>query len=128
MKMLLIHDLGEIGAGDTVIYSAETEENKKLERSCIQKLFQLLPEASREEFSNLWDEFEEGVSPKQALLRQSNEFHLYFTTFMVKVLAGKTQYTQRKVLLLMANAFPKVVICCGEKSSLGSMMQFNQVY
>ncbi|ENM3807702.1 HD domain-containing protein, partial [Vibrio cholerae] len=43
MKMLLIHDLGEIEAGDTVIYSAETEENKQLERSCIQKLFQLLP-------------------------------------------------------------------------------------
>ncbi|EPW5431722.1 HD domain-containing protein, partial [Vibrio cholerae] len=64
MKMLLIHDLGEIEAGDTVIYSAETEENKQLERSCIQNLFQLLPEASREEFSNLWEEFEEGVSPE----------------------------------------------------------------
>lgn len=64
MKMLLIHDLGEIEAGDTVIYSAETEENKRLERSCIQKLFQLLPEVSREEFSNLWEEFEEGVSPE----------------------------------------------------------------
>ncbi len=69
MKMLLIHDLGEIEAGDTVIYSAETEENKQLERSYIQKLFQLLPEASRKEFTNLWEEFEEGVSAEASFAK-----------------------------------------------------------
>ncbi|WP_421196970.1 HD domain-containing protein [Aeromonas enteropelogenes] len=63
MKMLLIHDLGEIEVGDTVIYSSETIENKQLERSGIKQLFQLLPEANREEYSSLWDEFEEGISP-----------------------------------------------------------------
>nr|WP_214651586.1 HD domain-containing protein [Vibrio anguillarum] len=63
MKMLLIHDLGEIEAGDTVIYSSETEENKQLERVGIQKLFQLLPESSRDEYCRLWNEFEEGISP-----------------------------------------------------------------
>ncbi|ASA57752.1 HD domain-containing protein [Vibrio gazogenes] len=63
MKMLLIHDLGEIEAGDIIIYSSETDENKQLERSGIHKLFKLLPEASREEFGSLWDEFEEGESP-----------------------------------------------------------------
>lgn len=64
MKMLLIHDLGEIEAGDTIIYSAETEDNKQLERSGIQKLFKLLPETSRKEFTSLWEEFEEGNSPE----------------------------------------------------------------
>lgn len=63
MKMLLIHDLGEIEVGDTVIYSSETIENKQLERSGIKQLFQLLPEANREEYSSLWDEFEKGISP-----------------------------------------------------------------
>ncbi len=64
MKMLLIHDLGEIEAGDIVIYSSETEENKQLERSGVQQLFQLLPEASRQEYISLWEEFEEGRSPE----------------------------------------------------------------
>ncbi|MCE9685043.1 HD domain-containing protein [Shewanella sp. AS16] len=64
MKMLLIHDLGEIEAGDTVIYSSETDENKQVERSGVQQLFQLLPQASRDEYSNLWEEFEEGSSPE----------------------------------------------------------------
>lgn len=63
IKMLLIHDLGEIEVGDTVIYSSETIENKQLERSGIKQLFQLLPEANREEYSSLWDEFEKGISP-----------------------------------------------------------------
>ncbi|WP_421210420.1 HD domain-containing protein [Aeromonas enteropelogenes] len=63
IKMLLIHDLGEIEVGDSVIYSSETIENKQLERSGIKQLFQLLPEANREEYSSLWDEFEKGISP-----------------------------------------------------------------
>ncbi len=69
MKMLLIHDLGEIEAGDTVIYSSETDENKQLERSGIQKLFQLLPKANRKEYSSLWDEFEEGNSPEASFAK-----------------------------------------------------------
>ncbi|MGO2342631.1 HD domain-containing protein [Vibrio litoralis] len=64
MKMLLIHDLGEIEAGDTIIYSSETDENKQLERTGIQQLFQLLPLTTREEYINLWEDFEEGSSPE----------------------------------------------------------------
>ncbi len=64
IKMLLIHDLGEIDAGDTIIYASETEENKQLEKLGIQRVFQLLPQASQEEYCKLWVEFEEGNSPE----------------------------------------------------------------
>ncbi|MEZ9411635.1 MULTISPECIES: HD domain-containing protein [Vibrio] len=64
VKMLLIHDLGEIDAGDTIIYASETEENKLKERHCVERLFQLLPNDLRDEYLQLWLEFEEGKSPE----------------------------------------------------------------
>ncbi len=51
--MLLIHDLGEIDAGDTIIYASETEENKLKERNCVERLFQSLPNDLREEYLQL---------------------------------------------------------------------------
>ncbi|MEZ8610370.1 HD domain-containing protein [Vibrio sp. 10N.222.51.C8] len=64
MKMLLIHDLGEIDAGDTIIYASETEENKLKERNCVERLLKSLPSHSRSEYLDLWLEFEAGESPE----------------------------------------------------------------
>lgn len=63
IKMLLIHDLGEIDAGDTIIYSCETKEIKELEAAGIRRVFNLLPNNLAEELLLLWQEFEEGVTP-----------------------------------------------------------------
>jgi putative hydrolase of HD superfamily len=63
IKMLLLHDLGEIDAGDTIIYAAETPENKAKEASGINRLFSLLPSEQAKEYIDLWREFESGVSP-----------------------------------------------------------------
>ena len=62
MKMLLIHDLGEIDAGDTIIYSSETDENKLKEQNCIARLFKSLPNTISDEYIQLWVEFEKGES------------------------------------------------------------------
>ncbi|PSW31371.1 phosphohydrolase [Photobacterium phosphoreum] len=62
MKMLLIHDLGEIDAGDTIIYSSETNENKLKEQNCIVRLFKSLPNTISDEYIQLWGEFEKGES------------------------------------------------------------------
>ena len=42
IKMLLIHDLGEIDAGDTIIYASETEAIKSEEEAGIRRLLNLL--------------------------------------------------------------------------------------
>jgi len=60
IKMLLIHDLGEIDAGDTIIYASETQEVKEKEIACLNRIFDLLPEGKSEEYLALWHEFEEG--------------------------------------------------------------------
>lgn len=60
--MLLFHDLGEIEAGDKIIYESETEEQKNEEAKSVLKLLNYLPEDSKVEYMNLWYEFEAGES------------------------------------------------------------------
>lgn len=59
IKMLLLHDLVEIDAGDTPIHgdfdAAEQEAKEKL---AADRIFGLLPPAQAQEFRALWDEFE----------------------------------------------------------------------
>ena len=60
IKMLLIHDLGEIDAGDTIIYASETQAIKDEEEAGIKRILDILPEAKAEQFMVLWHEFEAG--------------------------------------------------------------------
>ncbi|MDX1301826.1 HD domain-containing protein [Photobacterium sp.] len=64
IKMLLIHDLGEIDAGDKIIYSSETTENKLNEESGIKRLIDILPQGQGDEYLSLWYEFEAGETPE----------------------------------------------------------------
>ncbi len=61
--MLLIHDLGEIDAGDTIIYASETDEQKSQEYLGIKRVLALLPNHVAEGFLELWQEFEAGETP-----------------------------------------------------------------
>lgn len=59
MKMLLIHDVVEIDAGDTYIYDKVSNEGKvDRERQAAERIFGLLPMEQAEEFKDLWEEFE----------------------------------------------------------------------
>jgi 5'-deoxynucleotidase YfbR-like HD superfamily hydrolase len=62
IKMLLIHDLGEIDAGDTIIYTSETPELKAKEEEGLKRILDLLPEGQAAQYLSLWHEFEEGES------------------------------------------------------------------
>lgn len=61
MKMLLIHDLVEIDAGDTYAYDTTGAQKSKRERelAAADRIFKLLPEDQAAELRALWDEFEE---------------------------------------------------------------------
>lgn len=60
IKMLLIHDLGEIDAGDTIIFHSETQEIKDEEEAGLKRLLDILPDGEAEEYMALWHEFEAG--------------------------------------------------------------------
>lgn len=61
IKMLLIHDLVEIDAGDTFCYDVQANQSKaEKELQAASRLFGLLPEDQAKELRSLWDEFETG--------------------------------------------------------------------
>jgi len=67
MKMLLIHDVVEIDAGDTFCFDeAANLDKEEREIRAADRLFGLLPEDQSAEFRSLWDEFEAGESPEAA--------------------------------------------------------------
>lgn len=64
MRMLLIHDVVEIDAGDTFLYDTEGAKTKAArEEKAADRLFNLLPGDQAEELRAIWDEFEAGETP-----------------------------------------------------------------
>ncbi|MBQ2265338.1 MAG: HD domain-containing protein [Oscillospiraceae bacterium] len=65
MKMVLVHDVVEIDAGDTYCYDAKGNEDKlERELKAADRLFALLPEEQEREFRGLWEEFEAKATPE----------------------------------------------------------------
>jgi putative hydrolase of HD superfamily len=64
IKMLVVHDLVEIDAGDTFAYdSAAMADQHEREARAADRIFGLLPADQAGEFRGLWDEFEAQASP-----------------------------------------------------------------
>lgn len=60
MKMLLIHDIVEIDAGDTFAYDTRRlADQHERETAAAVRIFGLLPDDQAAEFRALWDEFED---------------------------------------------------------------------
>ncbi len=65
IPMLLVHDIGEIDAGDTMVYTiGGWEERRAAELAAVRRIFGLLPDAQGARFLALWREFEAAVSPE----------------------------------------------------------------
>lgn len=65
LKMVLIHDIVEIDAGDTFIYDTrKNHSNTEEELLAAQRIFGLLPPEQAQELIAIWQEFEEGITPE----------------------------------------------------------------
>jgi putative hydrolase of HD superfamily len=80
LKMLLVHDIVEIDAGDTFLYDAQGQGAKaEKEKAAADRIFHLLPPTLAKELRGMWDEFEaeatleakwaQGLDRMQALLQ-----------------------------------------------------------
>lgn len=59
IRMLLVHDIVEIDAGDTFAYDTHGNESKaERELQAADRIFGLLPEDQQREYRALWEEFE----------------------------------------------------------------------
>ena len=65
VKMLLIHDLVEIDAGDTYLYGdGNTTEKEQKEQQAAERIFGILPKEQGREYLAIWEEFEARESPE----------------------------------------------------------------
>ncbi len=63
IAMLLVHDIGEIDTGDTIVYAESGwAERKAAELAAVERIFGLLPAAQGARFLALWQEFEAGTT------------------------------------------------------------------
>ena len=63
--MLLVHDIGEIDTGDTMVFvEGGWEERKAAELAAVTRIFGMLPEPQGARFLALWKEFEDAETPE----------------------------------------------------------------
>ncbi|SDZ81698.1 HD domain-containing protein [Pedobacter hartonius] len=75
LKMVLIHDIVEIDAGDTFIYdTSKSHTNTEEEFLAAQRIFGLLPAEQGQEFIAIWSEFEEGLTEEAKFARSMDRF------------------------------------------------------
>jgi putative hydrolase of HD superfamily len=75
MKMVLMHDLVEIYAGDTYAYD-ETGKQSQREREvqAADRIYGMLPEDQAREFRAIWEEFEERCTPEAKFARMLDNY------------------------------------------------------
>ncbi len=67
VRMLLVHDLIEVYAGDTFCYDVQGNLDKqKREKEAADRLFSMLPDDQRDEIRNLFEEFDRMDTPDSA--------------------------------------------------------------
>jgi putative hydrolase of HD superfamily len=84
IRMLLLHDLVEIDAGDTYCYDEQAgADQHERERRAAERIFGLLPADQARDFRGLWDEFEDAETPEARYAHAMDRFqaflHNYFT-------------------------------------------------
>jgi putative hydrolase of HD superfamily len=65
VKLVVIHDLVEIYAGDSPVFDAASRlDQREREEAAADRLFPVLPDDQAREMRELWDEFEAGQTPE----------------------------------------------------------------
>jgi putative hydrolase of HD superfamily len=75
LKMVLIHDIVEIDAGDVFLYdTTKSHTNTDEELIAAKRIFGLLPTEQAEEFIAIWTEFEEGITDEAKFAKSMDRF------------------------------------------------------
>lgn len=75
LKMVLIHDIVEIDAGDTFLYdTSKNHLNTDEELVAAKRIFGILPEDQSKEFIEIWEEFEQGESNESKFAKSMDRF------------------------------------------------------
>lgn len=100
VRMLLIHDIVEIIAGDTPAYNYEANESKeKRELEAIEKIYENLEPELESEFKSLWFEFEKMDTPESLFANSIDRLQPILNNYMTNGGTWKTFPVTRKDIM-----------------------------
>lgn len=68
VRMVLVHDIVEVDAGDTFVYADDPDKDAR-EAAAAERIFGLLPEPAATDLRATWEAFEAGSSPEARFAR-----------------------------------------------------------
>ncbi len=75
LKMVLIHDIVEIDSGDIFIFdTTKSHDNSEEELKAAKRIFGILPEEQGKELTEIWLEFEKGISNEAKFAKAMDRF------------------------------------------------------
>lgn len=102
VKLILVHDLVEIDAGDVYCYDQDANQDrvKQHEKDAAVRLFNILPEDQAEEFFSLWEEFEERVTPEARFAASLDRLQPLLHDYNTKgIMWGKNHVKSEQVMV-----------------------------
>ncbi|GJM36980.1 MAG: phosphohydrolase [Acidimicrobiales bacterium] len=94
IRILLVHDIVEIDAGDVDIYDYEARKAKEAEEViAADRIFGLLPEPEASELRALWDEYEARETPEARFAYSCDRLQ----PFLLNLAIGGESWTRRGV-------------------------------
>lgn len=88
LRMVTIHDIVEIDAGDTYIYDEAAKQDQEVrEQRAADRLFGLLPSDQAIEFRAIWDEFEASETKEAKFAKAIDRLHPMLLNYLA---SGKT--------------------------------------
>lgn len=85
LRMMLIHDLVEIDAGDTYCYDEQGRvDQEERERRAAARIFGMLPEPQATELRGLWDEFEQRATPEAHFAHAMDRFQAFMHNYVTE--------------------------------------------
>ena len=73
LRIALLHEIGEIDAGDIAWYDAKISQKAQLERNGVERVFSLLPDELRDKYFALWQEYETQASPEAKFVKRMDK-------------------------------------------------------
>jgi len=130
IKMVLIHDIVEIDAGDTFLYDEVANTDKDVrEELAAERIFGLLPAEQKSEMIALWNEFEKKETPEAQFAAALDGLHPLIANHVtgsaawiehnvsVEKVLSKKEHIQSGSPLLWEYA-KSIIEECGEKGYL----------
>ncbi len=85
LRMMLIHDLVEIDAGDTYCYDEQGRlDQAERELRAAERIFGMLPDTQAAELRGLWDEFEERATPEACFAHAMDRFQAFLHNYVTE--------------------------------------------